>query len=306
MRFGIGIPQRVGDEGFDPSGFRRYLARAEELGFESAWVQEQLIGPAPVLSPLPALCFAAACTERIRLGCAVLVTPLHSPVHLARELASVDQLSRGRLEIGVVAGGRNRPYAAFGLSPEGAISRFNEGFALMKALWAESEVTAEGRFYRLEGASVGLKPLQAPHPPIWFGGNHPDALRRAVDLGQGFIGAGSQATARFAEQAATVRHLRSERAATGFPIAKRVYVAVDEDGARARRRMAATLQELYPRLPVEDALAFTVTGTPQACAEGLRAVAEAGAEMIVLTPLFDEHDQMERLVAEVLPELSDR
>lgn len=304
MRFGIGIPQHVAETGFDRDGFCGYLARAEELGFEGAWVQEQLLGRARLLSPLPTLCFAAACTERIRLGCAVFVTPLHSPVHLARELASLDQLSRGRLEIGVVAGGRNRPYAAFGLSPEGAVSRFTEGLALVKALWSEPEVTHDSRFWHLERASVGLKPVQRPHPPIWFGGNHPAALRRAVELGQGFIGAGSQPTTRFAEQAGIVRRLLSEREATGFQVAKRVYIAVDEDGARARTGMSEILQVLYPHLPVEDALAFTVTGAPEACAEGLRAVADAGAEMIVLTPLFDERDQMERLAAEVVPQLA--
>lgn len=304
MRFAIGMPQVVGEGGFDPDGFRSYLERAEELGFEGAWVQEHVIGRAPLLSPLPALSFAAACSERIRLGCAVLVTALHSPVHLARELASVDQLSRGRLDVGVVAGGRNRPYGAFGLSPDGAVSRFNEGLSLMKALWSEPEVSVDGRFWTLDHATVGLRPLQRPHPPIWFGGNHPDALRRAVRHGDGFIGAGSQPTERFAEQVRIVRDLLDEEPRDGFRIAKRVYVAVDDDPERARARAGAALRALYTRLPVEESLAFTVTGPPEACAQGLRAVAEAGAEMVVLTPLADERAQMERLAAEVVPLLA--
>jgi alkanesulfonate monooxygenase SsuD/methylene tetrahydromethanopterin reductase-like flavin-dependent oxidoreductase (luciferase family) len=305
MRFGIGIPQRVGAGGFDPDRFSRTLMRAEELGFASAWVQEQLLGPAPLLSPLPALCAAAMCTRQIRLGCAVLVTPLHSPIHLARELASVDQLSRGRLEVGVVAGGPGRPYAAFGLSPQGAISRFNEGLRILMALWSEPEVSFEGRFFRLEHASVGLKPYQRPHPPIWFGGNHPDALRRAVRFGQGFIGAGSQPTDRFAEQVRIVRRLLEEVEKPDFRIAKRVYIAVDDDLRQAKARLAAAFAELYPRLAPEDALAFSVAGTPDDCAEGLRAIAQAGAQLIVLTPLFDEREQMERLSAEVLGQLGD-
>lgn len=304
MRFAISIPQIVASGGFDPSSFRDFLVRAEELDFESAWVQEQVIGPAPVLSPLETLSFAAACTERIRLGCAVLVTPLHSPVHLAREIATVDQLSRGRLEIGVVAGGRGRMYPAFGLSPDGAISRFNEGLQVMKALWTEPEVTFDGRFWQLEGATMGLKPVQRPHPPIWFGGNHPDALRRAVHQGQGFIGAGSQATAPFAEQVRIVKALLGEGGPRDFRIAKRVYLAVDDDAERARSRLGATLQGLYRHLPLDQALAFAVAGTPEDCVNGLGEVADAGAEMILLNPLFDEAEQMERLVAEVVPHLS--
>lgn len=306
MRFAVGIPQQVPATGFDREAFCGYLARAEQAGFEGAWVQEQLLGRAPLLSPIEALCFAAACTERIRLGCAVLVTPLHSPVHLARELASLDQLSCGRLDVGVVAGGRSRPFAAFGLSPDGAVSRFTEGLAVLKALWTEDEVTFAGRFSTLESASVGLKPVQRPHPPIWLGGNHPDALRRAVSLGQGFVGAGSQPTSSFAEQAALVRRLCAERDVEGFQVAKRVYVAVDDDPRRARNSIASRLQSLYPRLSVEEALSFAVAGTPEECVEGLRAVADAGAGMIVLTTLYDEREQLERLAAEVVPRLLQR
>src|SRR5262249_43473963 len=107
LRFAIAIPQFVADGAFDPAGFRAYLARGERLGFESAWTQEQVVGHAmPLLNPIPAMTYAAACTERLRLGCAVFVTPLHSPVHLAKSLSTLDQLSRGRLEVGVGTGGR--------------------------------------------------------------------------------------------------------------------------------------------------------------------------------------------------------
>jgi alkanesulfonate monooxygenase SsuD/methylene tetrahydromethanopterin reductase-like flavin-dependent oxidoreductase (luciferase family) len=100
MRFAISIPQLVADGTFDPAAFRRYLARAESLGFESAWTGEQVLGSAPHLDPMDVLTYAAGCTERLRLGCAVFVTPLHSPVHLAKSVSTLDQLSRGRLEVG--------------------------------------------------------------------------------------------------------------------------------------------------------------------------------------------------------------
>ena len=104
MKFAIAIPQFCADGEFDPASFREYLARAEELGFESAWTQESTLGAGPQLSPIEAMTYAAACTERMRLGCVVFVSTLHSPVHLAKSLSTLDQLSRGRQR---TAAGRN-------------------------------------------------------------------------------------------------------------------------------------------------------------------------------------------------------
>jgi alkanesulfonate monooxygenase SsuD/methylene tetrahydromethanopterin reductase-like flavin-dependent oxidoreductase (luciferase family) len=118
MRFAIAIPQFYADGEFDPEAFRAYLVRAEELGFHSGWAQEQTLGSWPQLSPLEAMTFAAACTDRLRLGCVVFVSTLHNPVHLAKAIASLDQLSRGRIEVGVGSGGKMRPFAAFGLEPD--------------------------------------------------------------------------------------------------------------------------------------------------------------------------------------------
>src|SRR5438093_3465332 len=118
------------------------MARAEALGFESAWALEQTLGTMPFMSPLQTLSYAAACTERIRLGCVVFVTPLHQPVHLAKSISSLDQLSAGRLEVGVGTGGRVRPFRAFEVDPDaGFVARFNEGLEVMKALWTEPTVT---------------------------------------------------------------------------------------------------------------------------------------------------------------------
>ena len=117
MKFAIAIPQFYADGKFNPAGFRAYFARAEELGFDSAWTQEAVLGPGPQLSPIEAMTYAAACTERMRLGCVVFVSTLHSPVHLAKSVSTLDQLSRGRIEIGVGTGGKGRPFAAFGVDP---------------------------------------------------------------------------------------------------------------------------------------------------------------------------------------------
>src|SRR5437588_11398980 len=109
MRFAISIPQYAPGSRFDDGAFRGFLRRIEELGvFESAWVQEQVIGAAGSLAPIETLTYAAACTERLRLGCAVFVLPLHNPLHLAKAISTLDCLSHGRAEVGGAAGGQGR------------------------------------------------------------------------------------------------------------------------------------------------------------------------------------------------------
>lgn len=306
LRFAVCVPQLVADGEFDPAGLRRYLARAEALGFESAWTQEQTLGSMPSLGPIETMTYAAACTERLRLGCAVFVTPQHSPVHLAKSLSTLDQLSRGRIEVGVGIGGRSRMFSAFGADPDRLVARFNEGLELMKALWTQPQVTFEGRFWQLSDAAMEPKPFQKPMPPIWFGGGHPAALRRAARHGDGFFGAGSQTTAQFADQVRTVRGALAENARdpAAFRIAKRVYLAVDDDAGRAGERLQAGLHRLYGYFGLPDLMPVAVFGPPDACVRGLRDVADAGAELILLNALADESEQMERLAAEVMPQLT--
>jgi len=306
VRFAISIPQYVADGSFDPGATRRYLARAEELGYASAWTQEQVLGTIPHLGPVETLTFAAACTERMRLGCAVFITSLHSPVHLAKSLSTLDQISRGRLDVGVAIGGRNRMFSAFAVDPESFVARFNEGLRLMRALWTEPRVSFTGRFWQLDGAAMEPKPFQKPGPPVWFGASAPAALRRAVRHGDGFFGAGSQTTAQFAEQVQIVRDelAGQHRDPASFPLAKRVYIAVDDDAGRAHDRMSAALDRLYGSFGLRDMTPVSVFGPPDACVRGLRDVAAAGAELILVNPLFDDEEQMERLSGEVIPQLS--
>jgi len=304
VKFGIAIPQFFSDGEFDPAAFRAYFSRAEELGFDSAWAQENMLGAAPQLGPLETMTYAAACTQRMRLGCVVFVSTLHSPVHLAKGVATLDQLSRGRIDVGVGTGGKVRPFAAFGVEPDRYLARFNEGIAVMKALWTEPRVTFDGEFWQLRGAPMEPKPFQKPHPPLWFGGNGPVALRRAVRQGYGFFGAGSTPTARFAEQVRFVREALAEagRPATDFPIAKRVYVAIDEDAGRARRRMNDALERLYGRRSA-DIEAAAVAGPPADCVAAAREVIAAGAELILFTAMFEQAEHAELLAAEVIPQL---
>jgi probable F420-dependent oxidoreductase len=305
MRFGISIPQFYGDGEFDPGAYRSYFARVEELGFESAWAQEGVFGASPQLAPLEAMTYAAACTRRMRLGCVVFVSTLHSPVHLAKSLSTLDQLSRGRLDVGIGTGGKGRPFAAFGISEDRYVARFTESLAVMKALWTEPRVTFDGDFWQLKDAAMEPKPFQKPYPPVWFGANGEPALRRAVRLGDGFFGAGSAPTASFADQVRIVRDALATagRSPSGFPIAKRVYIGVDDDQARARERVNGAMERIYGRrVPAIEAAA--IAGTPQECAREVRAVAEAGAELILFTTVYEPAEQAERLAAEVIPRVT--
>ncbi|BBX65368.1 luciferase [Mycobacterium saskatchewanense] len=309
MRYSIAIPQLDYDS-FDAAGLRSFLSRAEELGFEGGWVLEQTIGEAPLLAPLELLAWCAAGTERLRLGVAVLVTSLHEPLQLAQSITAVDRLSHGRLDVGVAPGGGGRQFAAFGVDKDHFISYFTEGLELMKAAWSdEPRVTFHGRFRDVDGLPSNPKPVQRPHPPIWFGGLAPKALARAVRLGDSFLGAGSSTTEHFAGAVTIVRRELDEQRKdpAHFTIGKRVYLMVDDDAARARERVVEGLHRIYADA-IPGVEAVPVSGTPGDVARGLREVIDAGAEYLLLNPVgvdvAENRDQMERLAAEVIPQLS--
>jgi alkanesulfonate monooxygenase SsuD/methylene tetrahydromethanopterin reductase-like flavin-dependent oxidoreductase (luciferase family) len=204
----------------------------------------------------------------------------------------------------VGTGGRGRPFAAFGVDGSRYVPRFTEGIKLMKALWTEPRVTFDGEFWQLENAPMEPKPFTKPYPPLWFGGASEPALRRAVRMGDGFFGAGSSPTAAFAQQVQIVRAALDEagRPAADFPIAKRLYIAIDDDAERARNQMNAALEGIYGvRVPAIEGAAFA--GPAADCVRAAKEVAAAGAELILFTALSDQREQMERLAAEVLPEL---
>ena len=303
LTLGVAIPQTFPDGRIEPRRIQSFVQRAEALGFHSAWVVEHTFGAMPALAPIELLTYAAAMTERLQLGAAVLLTALRTPVQTAKSLATLDQLSGGRLIVGVGLGGNPKVYPAFGLTAERRAARFAEGLRVMKRLWTEPQVTLDGEFYQLENASVQPRPLQTPHPPLWFGGHHELALRRAVELGDGFIGAGSASTATFAEQMKVLRSILAERGRdpASFPIGKRVYLAIDRDRARAGKRLAEWFGAFYGRPALAEEV--SVWGDVDTCVERLRAVAAAGSGFLMLNPVFDEAEQLERIAADLAPRL---
>ena len=298
---GIAIPQVFHDGPVDMELVRAYAAKAEELGYHSLWVQEQIIGRFASLEPLSLLCYLAAVTRQIRLGTAVIIATTRNPVLLAKQLATLDQMSGGRLILGLGLGGRRRQYPLLGAPTERRVRHFVESLEVMKALWDQPDASFDGHFWRFDGVTMEPKPAQRPHPPVWFGGRHPDGLRRAARLGDGWMGAGSTTTEQFREHVGIIREGldASSRDPATFAIAKRVYVALDNDAARAQRRLEEWFGRHYGN--ADMASQVSVWGSAERCAEGLAEVIEAGAQMLMLNPAFDH---MEHLAA--LPDVISR
>jgi probable F420-dependent oxidoreductase len=184
-------------------GLRASAQAVEEAGFDSVWVSEHIVIPrkqvnrypgspsgkfplppdTPFLDSLSVLLFVAACTERVQLGSSVCILPWRNPVITAKELATLDVLSNGRLVFGVGAGWWAEEFAMLGVPFEHRGSRLDEYIRLVKALWTEENPSFHGRFWQIEEVGFSPKPVQKPHPPIWVGGGVDAALRRAGRLG---------------------------------------------------------------------------------------------------------------------------
>jgi probable F420-dependent oxidoreductase len=179
---------------------------AEECGFSSLWVPEHAIlfdeyepnypysddGKMPggstgnVLDPIPVLSFFAAHTKRIRIGTGVMILPQRNPVYAAKELATLDVLSGGRVDVGIGVGWLAEEMRALGTPFERRGARARSYVSVMKALWCDDLSAYEDEFYTLPACRFAPKPIQRPHPPLIFGGESRAALRRVAEIGQGW------------------------------------------------------------------------------------------------------------------------
>lgn len=172
--------------------------RAEQVGFEGLWVGDHIALPTsapdpadePRLEALVALTYLAAVTSRVRLGVGVLVVPQRQPVLAAKQLASLDVLSGGRLVVGIGVGYIEAELSALGARLEDRAAMTDEHIAVMQALWGEETASFEGRWTTFAGVRQSPPPLQRPGPPIVVGGHAPAALRRAARVGDGWFGWG--------------------------------------------------------------------------------------------------------------------
>ncbi|MXW50691.1 MAG: LLM class F420-dependent oxidoreductase [Gammaproteobacteria bacterium] len=193
MRYGYVVPNNFGVA--DPNELIRLGVRAEALGFDSLWVNHHVLnvgyvrdrlGELPYHDALVMLTWLAAKTSRVTLGTSVLVMPYLHPMSLAKQLATLDHLSGGRLVVGLGVGSLPEENAALGVPYESRGAFCNEFLEVLRLLWTESGASFAGQHFSFTDLISSPKPLQKPHPPIVIGGNRPPALRRAARFGDGW------------------------------------------------------------------------------------------------------------------------
>jgi probable F420-dependent oxidoreductase len=294
---GMVLPHRSPDT-VDILAVRQVAQGAEALGFRDLWVTENTLDHVFCFDPMVILTYAAAVTTTIRLGVAVVVLPVHSPIHVAHQVASLDYVSNGRAILGVGLG-RDPHYTEFQVPRELRVRRFREGVELIKALWTEPRVNYQGEIFRLEGGTMAPKPVQKPHPPIWLGGSHPDALRRAAAIADGWMGSGGSSTASFSQSVPILKAAleKAGRNPATFPISKRVFLSVHERPEVARAEVYRWYSEVYHNPEGTDASG--VHGTPEQVRERLEALVAMGANHLLLNPVCRHAEQLEALAAAV-------
>jgi probable F420-dependent oxidoreductase len=299
--FGMSLPHRspdsLGVNGFDMDAIRTVAQRAEAYGFRDLWVTENTFDHVTCFDPVVLLTYAAALTSRIRLGASVLVLPVHDPRWVAHQWATLDTVSNGRAVMGIGIG-RPPHYQEFEIPMDGRVARFRESLAVIRALWSSDSVTHDGRFYHLENARLGLRPVQTPLP-VWMGVGHPDAIRRSAALADGWMGAGGSTIEDF-RRAVPVLHEALEKAGRDpatFPISKRIFMMVDENSERARADLHRWYAEVYHNPGGTDTSGLH--GTPEHVAERLEALIDMGANHLLLNPVCRHAEQLEALAAVV-------
>jgi alkanesulfonate monooxygenase SsuD/methylene tetrahydromethanopterin reductase-like flavin-dependent oxidoreductase (luciferase family) len=312
----------------------------EELGFESAWLAEHHFSRYGLgASSLLLLSAIAARTSTIRLGTAILVPPLHHPVRLAEDTATLDLVSNGRLDVGFGRGSATYEYHGYDVDHAESQARFQETIRLVEALWTTADCSYQGQYFSVHRANLVPPPVQKPHPPIYIAATRtPETLKFVVSTGHPLIiGVVLDTVDALALCQRFVR--MSEAAGFGVPISRipfsrYFYVAETEEQARqdTRESLAWTLDmiqwrrtfsegsEVYQRLadwrrqrpeppPSYDDLfeRRAIIGTPEACVAKMKALQEQGIEHFVCNFAFGgmPHDKvmrsMQLCAREVMP-----
>jgi probable F420-dependent oxidoreductase len=228
MQLGIHLPH-IGRKA-SPDAIRRAAIQAEALGFHDVWVSEHIIVPkdggyppsANFWDPVLTLTWAAAVTSRVRLGTSVLVLPLRHPLPLAKELATLQNLSQGRLILGAGVGWLEAEFDALGVPFKERGRRMDEGIAMMRAVWTQDPVTFEAKWIPAKITDMRAQPQPVQPIPIWIGGGSDAAIRRALRL-DGWHGTRTSPD----QAAAVVKRLRAERPDEAFTISLRVNCNAD-------------------------------------------------------------------------------
>ena len=299
VRIGLGAGLLPGTT---PRSFYRWVDLCEESEVDSIWFSERLVGPQSALEPMTAMAAIAGRTERIKFGMNVVLLPLRDPLVLAKECATIDYLSDGRLLPAFGVGAPNAPeWRATGREPRGRGALADEMIDLLVRLWEEDGVTFEGKHFCYEEASIAPKPVQQPLP-LWIGGSSDAAIKRTALRGTGWL-AGIQTPAQVGPVVQKIRAATAEAGRTidedhygaGFPF--RFGSWDDEPIARTAKA--------YGRFAALDPKALFAVGDARAIIARAREYVACGISKFVLRPLADSDDdayaQTQRLIEEVLP-----
>jgi probable F420-dependent oxidoreductase len=282
----------------DIEALRRFVRRAEDLGFDSIWAGDHVFHHVDVLQPLHLLTWVAAQTTRVRLGQAVMLSAYLNPVLLAREAATLDYLSGGRLLLGMSIGGTPAEYASIGVPMNQRVGRLMENVEIMRRLWREDGVEYAGRYHTIEKGSINPKPLQTGGVPIYLGALSDAMLKRVARVADGWIGSAGPIE-RYLAGVQTVRRFAEERGRDPDSIgyAKLQSISVAADKATAKSRAETQWQSYYgPNFNVD---ASTIYGTPDECAAKLDELTAAQCSRVTLAlePPSLDIDYLEMLAA---------
>jgi probable F420-dependent oxidoreductase len=289
-----------------PRPFWRWVETCEESAVDSLWQSERLVSDVAYLEPMSLMASLAGGTDRLKFGMTVVVASLRDPLLLAKECATIDYLSDGRLLPAFGVGSDLIPeWRATGRDPAGRGRRADELFELCARLWSEEKVSFSGEFYRYTDARIEPKPKQQPLP-LWIGGSSRAAIRRTARLGTGWL-AGIQTPGQVAP---VVEAIRKETEAVGRSIDP------DHYGAGFSFRFGSWEEpivqrsaELLGRLGRMDPREYLAVGGAGEIVARAREYVDAGISKFVLRPVAagdaEFQDQTERLIAEVIPRIHD-
>ena len=307
VRVGVGI---AASPFSSARSFFRFVELCERSEADSLWQTDRLASRQPFLEAMSAMAAMAGATERIRFGMNAVVVSLRDPLLLAKQCATIDYLSDGRLlPVFGVGGGGAPEWQATGQTPKGRGQRADEALEIMQRLWTEEKVTFAGSYYRYAEAAISPRPIQQPLP-CWIGGSSEAAVRRTARLGTGWL-AGIQTPS---EVAPVIEAIRKASLAAGRPIPEDHYGAgfpfrfgsVDdplvERFATARRVAAGVSGAKGTRDGVLD---YVAAGDAATILKRIDEYRVAGVSKFVLIPIArgdaDLMDQTRRLIDEVIP-----
>jgi alkanesulfonate monooxygenase SsuD/methylene tetrahydromethanopterin reductase-like flavin-dependent oxidoreductase (luciferase family) len=243
MKFGLGLSVQHSPEDSQAGRFQEHLEQvrlASAVGFDSVWAsQHYLSAPFSYFQPIPVLARVAAEAGTMSLGTGVLLLPLHHPVEIAEQIATLDVISGGRFIFGVGLGYRDVENHAMGQDPRERVGRLVEGLEVIERLWTGEPVSYAGRHFTLNNIRISMPPLQRPRPPIWMAANADGGVKRAARLGDAWL-MNPHATLETLERQLTL--FRETRKTLGkpptaeIPLIKECYLAPDHAAAVAEAR----------------------------------------------------------------------